>query len=60
MLRLLHNVLVVLLPCQPRAYGVDLQYKGTIVDVKVMSVLWAVEERYPRAGAALIAVLGVR
>ena len=55
MLGILHNIAVAGAPRQPKAFGIDLTYEETIVDAKVMSVLWTVEERYPKAGAALIA-----
>ena len=54
MLGILHNVAVAGLPRTPRACGIDLIYRATIVDRKVMSVLWQIEKDYPKAGKALI------
>ena len=51
---IVHNIAVVGLPRKPKAFGIDLKYKETIVDRKVMGVLWQVEKRYPMAGKALI------
>jgi hypothetical protein len=53
-LGILHNVAVAGLPRKPRAFGIDLIYRATIVDRKVMGVLWQVEKDYPKAGKALI------
>ena len=53
-LGILHNVLVAGFPRKPRAFGIDLAYRKTIVDRKVMGTLWKVEKDYPKAGAALI------
>jgi hypothetical protein len=53
-LGILHNVAVAGLPRSPKAMGIDLRYVSTIVDRKVMGVLWKLEEEYPRAGHALI------
>ncbi|KAK5716507.1 hypothetical protein LTR15_009398 [Elasticomyces elasticus] len=52
---MLHNVGVAGMKRQPKAWGIDLQYRGTIVQGKVMEVLWNVEESYPGAGQSLIA-----
>lgn len=40
---------------EPKALGIDLEYVDTIVDRKVMSVLWLLEKERPKAGASLIA-----
>ena len=53
-LGILHNVAVAGLPRSPKAMGIDLQYVDTIVDRKVMGVLWRLEKEYPKAGRALI------
>jgi hypothetical protein len=53
-LGILHNVAVAGLPRSPKAMGIDLRYVSTIVDRKVMGVLWKLEKEYPRAGRALI------
>ncbi len=54
MLGLIHNVIVAGTPREPQAFGIDLVYRDTIVEGKVMEVLRLVEESYPKAGAALI------
>lgn len=53
MIGMLHNVGVAGLKRQPRAWGIDLQYKDTIVDGKVMGVLYLLEKKYPQAGCSL-------
>ncbi|KAK5685760.1 hypothetical protein LTR17_026951 [Elasticomyces elasticus] len=52
---ILHNVGVAGMKRQPAAWGVNLQYKQTIVDGNVMEVLRKTEQSYPRAGRSLIA-----
>ncbi|KXL48141.1 hypothetical protein M433DRAFT_149142 [Acidomyces richmondensis BFW] len=54
MIGILHNVGVAGMKRQPKAFGIDLLYRETIVDMKVMDVLRLVEEGYPKAGAALL------
>nr|POE83377.1 hypothetical protein CFP56_69384 [Quercus suber] len=53
MIGVLHNVTIAGARRQPRDWGLDLVYRETIVEAKVMHVLHRVEESYPRAGAAL-------
>lgn len=50
---IVHNVGVAGTKRQPKAFGIDLRYQGTIVEGKVMEVLRLVESAYPEAGAAL-------
>ena len=51
---LLHNVLAASLPRNPRYCGIQLQYVETIVEPKAMSILMALEEKYPNAGRSLV------
>nr|POE46974.1 hypothetical protein CFP56_00306 [Quercus suber] len=53
MIGVLHNITIAGARRQPRAWGLDLAYRETIVEAKVMEVLRRVEEAYPRAGASL-------
>lgn len=52
---MLHNIVVAGKSRFPKGNGIDLEYVETIVERKVMAVLWKVEELYPQAGASLMA-----
>lgn len=54
MIGMLHNVAVAAMARQPKAWGIDLEYRQTIVEAKVMEVLYEVERAYPGAGASLL------
>lgn len=53
---ILHNVFVAGMKRQPKAFGIDLVYKETFVERKVMEVLWKLESRYPMTGKALLEI----
>lgn len=53
MIGMLHNVGVAGIKRRPRAWGIDLRHVDTIVDGKVMEVLYLLEEKYPMAGHSL-------
>ncbi len=50
----LQNVLVAGRARTPAAFGMPLRFREAIGQVKVMETLYAVEERYPRAGANML------
>jgi len=56
MLGALHNVFVAGIKRKPNAFGFDLRYEATIVEGKVMEVLWEVEKKQPKAGLAMLPV----
>ena len=51
---ILHNVFVAGWERTPPALGIPLDFRDIFVNSKVMQVLWELEERYPRAGAAAV------
>jgi hypothetical protein len=56
MVGMLHNFAIAGASRKPGTFGIDLEYRSTFVDRKVMEVLRAVEESYPRAGAAMVPI----
>ncbi|KAK3723877.1 hypothetical protein LTR37_001361 [Vermiconidia calcicola] len=56
MLGALHNIFVAGIKRKPNAFGFDLHYEATLVEGKVMEVLWEVEKKHPKAGIAMLPV----
>lgn len=56
MVGMLHNFAIAGASRKPGTFGIDLEYRSTFVECKVMEVLRAVEESYPRAGAAMLPI----
>jgi len=54
LLGLVHNAAVCAFRRRPPAFGLELEYQQTIAEGTVMEVLYAVETRFPQAGAALL------
>jgi len=56
MIGMLHNFAIAGVSRKPGAFCIDLEYRQTFVESKVMEVLRTVEESYPRAGAAMVPI----